>query len=136
MAKIGKERGILTVVDNTFASPWLQRPLEIGVDLVVHSVTKYINGHSDMVGGVVVVRDRDDLAEKLEFMQNAIGSILDPFSSFLALRGVKTLPLAHAAALRQRDAPGDAGSRRSPRSSASSIQACRTIRNTCSPPGR
>jgi cystathionine gamma-lyase len=93
VAKIGKERGILTVVDNTFASPWLQRPLEIGTDLVVHSVTKYINGHSDMVGGVVVVRDRDDLAEKLEFMQNAIGSILDPFSSFLALRGVKTLPL-------------------------------------------
>ena len=93
VARIGKARGILTVVDNTFASPWLQRPLEIGIDLVVHSVTKYINGHSDMVGGVAVVGDRKDLAEKLEFMQNAIGSILDPFSSFLALRGVKTLPL-------------------------------------------
>lgn len=93
VARIGKARGIITVVDNTFASPWLQRPLELGIDLVVHSVTKYINGHSDMVGGIVVVRDRTDLAERLEFMQNAIGSILDPFSCFLALRGVKTLPL-------------------------------------------
>ena len=86
-------RGILTVCDNTFASPWLQRPLELGFDIVVHSVTKYINGHSDMVGGIVVVGDNRDLTEKLEFMQNAIGSILDPFASFLALRGVKTLPL-------------------------------------------
>lgn len=93
IARIGKERGILTVVDNTFASPWIQRPLELDIDLVVHSVTKYINGHSDMVGGLVVIRDNAELAEKLEFMQNAIGSILDPFSSFLALRGVKTLPL-------------------------------------------
>jgi cystathionine gamma-lyase len=93
IAKIGKARGILTVVDNTFASPWLQRPLELGIDLVVHSVTKYINGHSDMVGGLVVVGERKEIPEKLEFMQNAIGSILDPFSSFLALRGVKTLPL-------------------------------------------
>ena len=93
VAKIGRERGILTVVDNTFASPYVQRPLDLGIDLVVHSVTKYINGHSDMVGGIVVVKDRKDIAEKLEFMQNAIGSILDPFSSFLALRGVKTLPL-------------------------------------------
>jgi len=93
IAKIGKARGILTVVDNNFASPWMQRPLELGIDLVVHSVTKYINGHSDMVGGLVVVRERKEIAEKLEFMQNAIGSILDPFSSFLALRGVKTLPL-------------------------------------------
>lgn len=93
VARIGKSRGILTVVDNTFASPYVQRPLDLGIDLVVHSVTKYINGHSDMVGGIVVVKDRKDVAEKLEFMQNAIGSILDPFSSFLALRGVKTLPL-------------------------------------------
>ena len=93
IARTGRERGILTVVDNTFASPWLQRPLELGIDLVVHSVTKYINGHSDMVGGVVVVGGRKEIAEKLEFMQNAVGSILDPFSSFLALRGVKTLPL-------------------------------------------
>jgi cystathionine gamma-lyase len=93
VARVGKQRGILTAVDNTFASPWVQRPLDLGIDLVVHSVTKYINGHSDMVGGIVVVKGRKDIAEKLEFMQNAIGSILDPFSSFLALRGVKTLPL-------------------------------------------
>jgi cystathionine gamma-lyase len=93
VATLAKERRILTVVDNTFASPFVQRPLDLGIDLVVHSVTKYINGHSDMVGGIVVVRERKDLVEKLEFMQNAIGSILDPFSSFLALRGVKTLPL-------------------------------------------
>jgi cystathionine gamma-lyase len=93
VARLAKAKGILTVVDNTFASPWVQRPLDLGIDLVLHSVTKYINGHSDMVGGIVVVKDRKDVAEKLEFMQNAIGSILDPFSSFLALRGVKTLPL-------------------------------------------
>ncbi len=93
VAKIGRARGILTVVDNTFASPYVQRPLDLGIDIVLHSVTKYINGHSDMVGGAVIVRDRNDIAEKLEYMQNAIGSILDPFSSFLALRGVKTLPL-------------------------------------------
>jgi len=93
VARLGKSAGIITAVDNTFSSPWAQRPLEFGIDLVVHSVTKYINGHSDMVGGIVVVGDRDDLAERLEFMQNAVGSILDPFSCFLALRGVKTLPL-------------------------------------------
>ncbi len=93
VAELGKTHGVITVVDNTFASPWLQRPLELGIDLVVHSVTKYISGHSDMVGGIVITRDRDDLAERLEFMQNAVGSILDPFSCFLALRGVKTLPL-------------------------------------------
>ncbi len=93
VARLGKNAGLITAVDNTFASPWAQRPLEHGIDLVVHSVTKYINGHSDMVGGIVVVGDRDDLGERLEFMQNAVGSILDPFSCFLALRGVKTLPL-------------------------------------------
>jgi cystathionine gamma-lyase len=93
VAKLAAERHILTVVDNTFASPFVQRPLEFGVDIVLHSVTKYINGHSDMVGGIVVVNDRQGTADKLAFMQNAIGSILDPFSSFLALRGVKTLPV-------------------------------------------
>lgn len=93
VAALGKDRGILTVCDNTFASPWVQQPLTLGFDLVVHSVTKYINGHSDMIGGLVLIRDNPQLHEKLSFMQNAIGSILDPFSSFLALRGVKTLPL-------------------------------------------
>jgi len=93
VADIGRARNILTVVDNTFASPYLQRPLELGIDIVLHSVTKYISGHSDMIGGAVIVKHRDDIVEKLEYMQNAIGSIMDPFSSFLALRGVKTLPL-------------------------------------------
>ena len=93
VARLGKKAGVITAVDNTFASPWTQRPLELGIDLVVHSVTKYINGHSDMVGGLVAVGERQDLAERLEYMQNAVGSILDPFSCFLALRGVKTLPL-------------------------------------------
>lgn len=93
VAALGKARGILTVCDNTFASPWVQQPLTLGFDVVVHSVTKYINGHSDMIGGLVLIRDNAELNEKLSFMQNAIGSIQDPFSSFLALRGVKTLPL-------------------------------------------
>lgn len=93
VAKLARARGILTVCDNTFASPWVQRPLEHGFDIVLHSVTKYINGHSDAVGGIVVVGENDVLRERFSFMQNAIGSILDPFTSFLALRGVKTLPL-------------------------------------------
>lgn len=93
VAKLARSRGILTVCDNTFASPYVQRPLEAGFDIVLHSVTKYINGHSDVVGGVVVVGDNAELQERLPFMQNAIGSIMDPFTSFLVLRGLKTLPL-------------------------------------------
>ena len=93
VASAAKSRRILTVCDNTFASPALQRPLELGFDLVVHSITKYINGHSDAVGGIVVIGDNAELKDKLEYMQNAIGSIMDPFTAFLALRGVKTLPL-------------------------------------------
>ncbi len=86
------QRGILVVVDNTFATPWAQRPLESGADVVIHSATKFLNGHSDMVGGVAVVRD-GKLAEKLAFLQNSAGAILGPFDSFLALRGLKTLAL-------------------------------------------
>ncbi len=86
------DRDLLVVVDNTFATPWSQRPLELGADIVLHSVTKFLNGHSDMVGGVVAVAD-DELAEQLGFLQNSIGSILGPFDSFLALRGLKTLAL-------------------------------------------
>jgi len=93
VARVAKARKVLTVCDNTFASPALQRPLEAGFDLVLHSITKYINGHSDAVGGIVVIRDNAGLKDKLEYMQNAIGSIMDPFTAFLALRGVKTLPL-------------------------------------------
>ncbi len=86
------EKGILTVVDNTFASPIIQRPLEYDIDIVMHSATKYLNGHSDMIGGVVVT-NRDDIGEKIAFLQNSVGAIQGPFDSFLALRGLKTLPL-------------------------------------------
>lgn len=91
LAEIGKKHNLITVADNTFATPLLQRPLELGFDIVMHSATKYINGHSDMVGGIVVVGDNPQLAEQLAFLQNAIGSIAGPFDSFLAMRGVKTL---------------------------------------------
>jgi cystathionine gamma-lyase len=92
VAAAARERGILVVVDNTFATPWIQRPLELGADVVMHSVTKFLNGHSDMVGGVAVVADAA-LAERVGFLQNAIGAVSGPFDSFLALRGLKTLPL-------------------------------------------
>lgn len=99
-----KRHGIITVADNTFATPVLQRPLDHGFDIVVHSVTKFINGHSDMVGGIVVVGASPELAEQIGFLQNAVGGILGPFDSFLALRGVKTLPLR----IRQHNANGAA----------------------------
>ncbi|MDX1655169.1 MAG: PLP-dependent aspartate aminotransferase family protein [Candidatus Competibacteraceae bacterium] len=93
VAALGRRRGIITVADNTFASPWVQRPLELGFDLVMHSVTKYLNGHSDMVGGIAVVGDNQDLAMELAFLQNAVGAVAGPFDAFLALRGLKTLAL-------------------------------------------
>lgn len=92
IAALGRELGLLTVVDSTFASPHIQRPLEYGVDIVVHSATKYLNGHSDIIGGVVAVND-SGLAERIGYLQNALGGILDPFPAFLALRGLKTLAL-------------------------------------------
>lgn len=93
IASLAKRRGILAVADNTFASPFVQRPLEEGFDIVVHSTTKYLNGHSDIVGGCAVVGDNAELAERLRFLQNAVGAIQGPFDSFLALRGIKTLAL-------------------------------------------
>ena len=93
VAAIAKRRGIWAVADNTFASPYVQRPLELGFDLVVHSTTKYLNGHSDMVGGVTVAGDDAELRDKMKFLQNAVGAIQGPFDSFLALRGLKTLAL-------------------------------------------
>lgn len=93
-----KKKNVLTVVDNTFMSPYFQRPIELGADITVHSATKYIGGHSDMVGGVAAT-NREDLAEKLAFLSNSMGGIASPFDSFLALRSLKTLPLrmrAHA----------------------------------------
>ena len=93
VATIARSKKITTVCDNTFASPWIQRPLEYGFDLVMHSTTKYLNGHSDMVGGVAVVGNNTELRDRLTFLQNAVGAIQGPFDSFLALRGVKTLAL-------------------------------------------
>lgn len=92
VAAIGRRHNLITVCDNTFASPILQRPLELGFDIVMHSATKYLGGHSDAVGGILVT-NRPDLAERLRFMQNAIGSILGPMDSYLVLRGIKTLAI-------------------------------------------
>ena len=92
VAEAAKAKGILAVADNTFASPWVQRPLEHGFDIVVHSATKYLNGHSDLVGGVAVTA-RADLAGELGFLQNAIGSVPSAFDCFLVTRGLKTLAL-------------------------------------------
>jgi cystathionine gamma-lyase len=96
VARIAHEHGLIAVADNTFASPWGQRPLDLGFDIVVHSTTKYLNGHSDLVGGVAVVGTQpkhQPLAEQLAFLHNAVGAIAGPFDAFLALRGVKTLAI-------------------------------------------
>ncbi|MEO8187947.1 MAG: PLP-dependent aspartate aminotransferase family protein [Burkholderiaceae bacterium] len=96
IAKLCRARNIVTVADNTFASPWVQRPLESGFDVVVHSTTKYLNGHSDIIGGVAIIAGDERLApmrEQLGFLQNAVGAIAGPFDSFLTLRGIKTLAL-------------------------------------------
>ena len=96
LASIARQHNLLAAADNTFASPWVQRPLEVGFDVVVHSTTKYLNGHSDVIGGVAIVAGEQRQAgwrERLGFLQNAVGAIASPFDSFLALRGVKTLAL-------------------------------------------
>ena len=93
VAALAKRHGLLVVADNTFASPFIQRPIELGIDIVVHSTTKYLNGHSDMIGGTVIVGDNPGLVAQLRFLQNAVGAISGPFDSFLALRGLKTLAL-------------------------------------------
>ena len=90
IAAIAKRHSLISVVDNTFASPWIQRPIEYGFDIVLHSATKYLNGHSDVVGGVVVVGDNFELADQIAFLQNASGGIAGPFDSFLVLRSLKT----------------------------------------------
>src|SRR6266702_1269197 len=100
-AEMARRAGALFVVDNTFATPYFQRPLELGADVVLHSTTKYLNGHSDMVGGMLVA-NRDDLAERIGFVQNAVGAVPGPFDCWLALRGTKTLALR----MRQHDANG------------------------------
>ncbi len=90
VADVAKKKGILSIVDNTFFTPYLQRPIELGVDIVIHSATKYLGGHSDLVAGLVVVNDKE-LADKLAFIQNSTGGVLQPFDSFLLIRGIKTL---------------------------------------------
>ncbi len=93
IAEIGRRAGAITAADNTFASPYIQRPIELGFDLVMHSATKYLNGHSDIIGGIAVVGANAELADRLAFLQNAVGAIASPFDSFLANRGLKTLHL-------------------------------------------
>ena len=90
VAAIARKRRLISVCDNTFASPWIQRPLELGFDMVVHSTTKYLNGHSDVIGGAAILRD-ETWKDKLAFLQNAVGAVPSPFDSFLTLRGIKTL---------------------------------------------
>jgi cystathionine gamma-lyase len=92
-ARIAHQHGLIAICDNTFATPFLQRPLEHGFDVVVHSTTKYLNGHSDALGGAAIVRQGSDLAERVAYLQNAIGGVPGPFDSFLTLRGIKTLAL-------------------------------------------
>ena len=93
VAQLARKHGAISVSDNTFATPWIQRPIELGFDMVIHSATKYLNGHSDMVGGVAVVGDNTALGDQMQFLQNSVGAIAGPFDSFLALRGLKTLAL-------------------------------------------
>jgi len=93
VARIARQRGFISVCDNTFATPFIQRPFEHGFDVVVHSTTKYLNGHSDAIGGAAILREGSDLTERLAYLQNAVGGVPGPFDSFLTLRGIKTLAL-------------------------------------------
>jgi cystathionine gamma-lyase len=93
VADVARRHGILSVCDNTFATPFLQRPLAHGFDIVMHSTTKFLNGHSDSIGGAAIVRERGELAERIGYLQNALGAVPGPFDSFLTLRGIKTLAL-------------------------------------------
>jgi len=93
IADLARRRGVIAAADNTFASPYIQRPLELGFDVVMHSTTKYVGGHSDIVGGALVVGENAELRDRLTFLQNAVGAIASPFDSFLTLRGLKTLAL-------------------------------------------
>ncbi|RZJ41021.1 MAG: cystathionine beta-lyase, partial [Brevundimonas sp.] len=92
LSKIARAHGLLLIVDNTFATPWSQQPLKLGADVVMHSATKYLNGHSDIIGGALVTAD-PDLAKEIKFLQNSVGGVMGPFDAFLANRGLKTLGL-------------------------------------------
>ena len=127
-ARIAHAHGARMIVDNTFASPYVQRPIDTGTDLVVHSTTKFLNGHSDSVGGIVVAT-RDDDIEWLKFVQNAEGAILGPFDSWLVLRGTKTLPLRMIQPQCQRPGPGGV-SRRAPEGALELYPGSRLTRST------
>ena len=108
LAKIAKARRLILVVDNTFATPWCQQPLALGADVVMHSATKYLNGHSDIVGGVLVAKDAE-MAAQLKFLQNSVGGVMGPFDAFLANSGPEDPGPAHEGALRERHGRGRAG---------------------------
>jgi cystathionine gamma-lyase/cystathionine beta-lyase/cystathionine gamma-lyase/homocysteine desulfhydrase len=127
-------RGAIAVVDNTFCSPYLQKPLDLGADIVMHSTTKFLNGHSDSVGGIAVAKTPEHV-EWLSFVQNSSGAILSPFDSWLVLRGIKTLVVR----MERHEGNGRAvaeclAARR--RSARSTIRGCRSIRSTSSPSAR
>jgi cystathionine gamma-lyase len=135
IAEIGRRRGVWTAADNTFASPWVQRPLDHGFSVVVHSTTKYLNGHSDVIGGIAIVGDDHELSDRLRFLQNAVGGVAGSFDSFLVLRGVKTLALRM-----ERHCANALGSPKRSTvirlSAVSSIRDCPLIRSTSSPGAR
>ena len=135
VSALAHERGALVVVDNTFATPALQQPLALGADVVVHSTTKYLGGHSDVVGGFVATDD-DELAERIGFLQNAAGAVPGPLDCYLVHRGAKTLAAAHGAPQRERRRRSPScwpTTRRSPRCS---TRACPSTPATTSPPAR
>ena len=135
VARIARAHGARTVVDNTFATPYFQRPLELGIDVVAHSTTKYLNGHSDVVGGAVLTTD-GALHERLKFLQNAVGGVPSPMDCFLVLRGLKTLHVRMAAPRRERARPR-ALPRGPPAGRAGHLpRARRPTRSTRSRPGR
>ena len=132
---LAHDHGALVVVDNTFATPYLQQPLALGADIVVHSATKYLGGHSDVVGGFVAVDD-DELADRLRFTQNAAGAVPAPFDCYLVLRGVKTLGRAHGPPLRQRPGRRRPARRATPPSSGCCTRSCPTTPATPRRPSR
>ena len=139
VAKVARAAKLIAVADNTFASPWGQNPLALGFDIVVHSTTKYLNGHSDVVGGIAVVGNEPrqaDWAEQLAFLHNAVGAIAGPFDSFLALRGIKTLAIRMERHKPERAGAGTVARGASQGGARALPPASRAIRSTRSPSAR
>ena len=135
IAQLASESGVKLLVDNTFASPALQQPLALGADIVLHSTTKYIGGHSDVVGGALVTDD-EELDDAFAFLQNGAGAVPGPFDAYLTMRGLKTLVAAHAAAQRERRRGSASSSPSTPPSTPCCTRACPAIPTTTSPRGR